>query len=73
VNRSVSVDTYVDPVARTAAEELTQAKVSRFSAGDMMPTSLQRAWWGAMLDLVKDPTKVDSILDRLTAAAKSAP
>ena len=73
VNRSVSVDTYVDPVARTAAKELTQAKVSRFSAGDMMPTSLQRAWWGAMLDLVKDPTKVDSILDTLTAAAKSAP
>jgi alpha-glucoside transport system substrate-binding protein len=72
VNRSVSADSYVDPVARTVAEELTDAKVSRFSAGDMMPTSLQRAWWGAMLDLVRDPTSVDSILDRLTAAAKSA-
>ena len=69
----MSVETYVDPLARTVAEELTQAEVSRFSAGDMMPTSLQRAWWGAMLDLVKDPTKVDSILDTLTAAAKSAP
>jgi alpha-glucoside transport system substrate-binding protein len=72
VNGSVSADTYLDPVARTVAEELIKAKVSRFSAGDMMPTSLQRAWWGAMLDLVKDPSKVDSILDRLTAAAKSA-
>jgi alpha-glucoside transport system substrate-binding protein len=72
VNRSVSADTYLDPVARTVAEELTEAEVSRFSAGDMMPASLQRAWWGATLELVKDPSKVDSILDRLTAAAKSA-
>ncbi len=72
VNRSVSADTYVDPVARTVADELTEAEVTRFSAGDMMPTSLQRAWWGAMLDLVKDPSKVDSILDGLTAAAQSA-
>ena len=72
VNRSVSTDTYVDRVARTVAEELTEAKVSRFSAGDMMPASLQRAWWGAMVDLVQDPSGVDSVLDRLTAVAKSA-
>lgn len=38
----------------------------------MMPTSVQRAWWGAMLDLVQEPSKEDSILDRLTAAAESA-
>jgi alpha-glucoside transport system substrate-binding protein len=67
------MDTYVDPVARTVAEELIEAKVSRFSAGDMMPTSLQRAWWAAMLELVQDPSEVDPILDRLTATAKSAP
>ncbi len=36
----------------------------------MMPASLQRAWWAAMLDLVKDPSTVDSILDELTAAAE---
>jgi alpha-glucoside transport system substrate-binding protein len=72
VNRSVSADAYLDPVARTVAEQLTKAEVSRFSAGDMMPTSLQRAWWGAMLDLVKDPSSVDSILEGLTAAAKVA-
>ena len=72
VNRSVSADAYQDPVARRVAEELTGATVSRFSAGDMMPPSLQRAWWGAMLDLVRDPSQVDSILDALTAAARSA-
>jgi alpha-glucoside transport system substrate-binding protein len=72
VNRSVSADTYADPLARRVAEELAAAKVSRFSAGDMMPASLQRAWWGAMLDLVDDPSEVDAVLDRLTADAKSA-
>ena len=72
VNRSVSADAYPDPVARTVAEELAEAKVSRFSAGDMMPASLQRAWWAAMLELVQDPSKVDSILDSLTAAASNA-
>jgi len=72
VNRSVSADAYADPLARRVAEELTTAKISRFSAGDMMPASLQRDWWGAMLELVEDPSQMESVLDRLTAAAKSA-
>ncbi len=72
VNRSVPADTYPDPVARRVAEELTKAEVIRFSAGDMMPATLQRTWWEAMLDLVQDPSKVDSILDSLTATAKRA-
>jgi alpha-glucoside transport system substrate-binding protein len=71
VNRSVVVDAYLDPVARAVAEELTEAAVSRFSAGDLMPASLQRTWWAAMLDLVQDPSLLDTILDRLTAASKS--
>ncbi len=71
VNRSVSLTTYGDAVARSVAEELAAARITRFSAGDMMPASLQRAWWSAMLDLVKDPSQVDAILDRLTAAASA--
>jgi alpha-glucoside transport system substrate-binding protein len=72
VNRGVSPETYPDAVARSFAAQLAAATVSRFSAGDIMPASLQRAWWGAMLDLVKDPSSEDAILDRLTAAARSA-
>jgi alpha-glucoside transport system substrate-binding protein len=72
VNRSVSRDTYPDPVARAVAKELTEAKISRFGAGDMMPASLQKAWWKAMLELVKDSSKLDSILNSLTSAAQSA-
>jgi hypothetical protein len=48
----------------------TTANVVRFSAGDMMPASVQRAWWDAMLQLVQDPTKLDSILDSLTSVAQ---
>jgi alpha-glucoside transport system substrate-binding protein len=72
VNRSVSPDTYPDPVAREVPKELTEAKISRFGAGDMMPASLQRSWWNNMLALVKDPSKLDSILNSLTSAAQTA-
>jgi len=72
VNRSVSADTYPDPVARRVAEELAGATIVRFSAGDMMPPTLQRAWWEAMLELVQDPKQLDAILDRLTAVAGDA-
>ena len=36
-----------------------------------MPASLQREWWSAMLALVEDPGKLDSILTALTSAAES--
>lgn len=71
VDRNVPLDTYPDPVARTIADELTSANVVRFSAGDMMPATVQRAWWSAMLQLVQDPTKLDSILNELTAVAQT--
>jgi alpha-glucoside transport system substrate-binding protein len=71
VNRSVALDTYSDSVARNVASDLTKAPLTRFGAGDMMPASVQRAWWQAMLDLVSNPTTLDSTLDSLTSAARS--
>ena len=72
VNRNVSPDTYPDPVARAVAKGLTEAKVVRFGAGDMLPASLQKVWWKDMLELVTDPSKLDSILSSLTSIAGSA-
>jgi alpha-glucoside transport system substrate-binding protein len=69
VNRSVSPDAYPDQVARAIAEQLRQANIIRFGAGDLMPTALQRAWWSAMLDLVGDPDTLDSVLASLSAIA----
>jgi alpha-glucoside transport system substrate-binding protein len=72
VNRSLSADAYPDPVARRVAEELGGATIARFSAGDMMAPTLQRAWWDAMLELVQEPKQLDEVLDRLTAVAADA-
>jgi hypothetical protein len=55
VNRSVPPDTYPDAVARSIAQDLANAPAVRFSAGDTMPASVQRAWWNAMTQLVQDP------------------
>jgi alpha-glucoside transport system substrate-binding protein len=54
------------------AKDLTEARTSRFIAGDMLPASLQKAWWNGMLELVKDPSQLDSILNSLTSVAQSA-
>lgn len=71
VNRSVAPGSYPDPVARAVATDLTNAKVIRFSAGDMMPAPVQRAWWAAMLTLVQDPSRLDSVLNSLTRLARN--
>ncbi|WP_183061547.1 ABC transporter substrate-binding protein [Motilibacter peucedani] len=72
VARSVPTDTYPDPVAREVATHLSTARATRFSAGDMMPATLQRAWWRGMLRLVRDPGALDSVLGSLTRLARSA-
>jgi alpha-glucoside transport system substrate-binding protein len=71
-NRSVPPATYPDTVAESIAADVADAEVVRFGAGDMMPASLQRAWWAAMLQLVKDPSQLDAILSSLTSAANAA-
>ena len=71
-NRNIALDSYTDPVARAVATDVATADVIRFSAGDSMPTSVQRAWWQAMLELVDDSTALDSILDSLTLTAARA-
>jgi len=55
------------------AEELTAADVTRFSAGDMMPADLERAWWAALVELVQDPGRLDATQERLTTAARGSP
>jgi len=72
VNRSVSPDSYPDPVARALAKELGEASITRFGAGDMLSAALQRAWWQGMQELVQDPGRLDAILNSLSGIAQSA-
>jgi alpha-glucoside transport system substrate-binding protein len=53
-------------------QALTGAKVTRFSAGDLMRAEVQRAWWQGMVELVQDPSALDSMLRSLTEIAKAA-
>ena len=49
---------------------------SRFDASDLMPTAMNNAFWKAIVDYVKDPSKLDSILtdlDKVQADAYKAP
>jgi len=53
---------YPDDIAKRSADLLTSAKIFAFDASDLMPTAMNNAFWKAILDYTKDPTKLDSIL-----------
>ena len=56
---------YPDDIAKRSAALLTNAKVFAFDASDLMPTAMNAAFWTAIVDYTKDPTKLDSILTSL--------
>ena len=67
---------YPDDIAKRSAALLTNAKIFAFDASDLMPTAMNNAFWKAILDYVKDPTKLDSILsdlDKVQVDAYKAP
>jgi alpha-glucoside transport system substrate-binding protein len=72
VNNQVSLDAYINPLARLAAEQLTGATVFRFDADDNMPSAVQKAFWKGTLDYLQDPLQLDSILADIEAIAVDA-
>jgi alpha-glucoside transport system substrate-binding protein len=72
VNNQVSLDAYIDPLARLAAEQLTGATVFRFDADDKMPTDVQKVFWKGVLDYLQDPSQLDNILADIEAIALDA-
>jgi alpha-glucoside transport system substrate-binding protein len=56
---------YPDDIAKRSAALLTSAKVFAFDASDLMPTAMNAAFWTAIVDYTKDPSKLDSILTNL--------
>lgn len=72
VNKGVSLSDYPDDVARESAQILTNATAVELSIGDLLPGSLQTAYWKGMVSYIGDPTKLDSILAGLESTAQSA-
>jgi alpha-glucoside transport system substrate-binding protein len=67
--------TYKDPVYANAAKIADSAKNLLVTAGDFMPSEMQKAFWKSLLDATKDPSQLDSILqhlDQVQAAAYQA-
>jgi alpha-glucoside transport system substrate-binding protein len=56
---------YPDDIAKRSADLLINAKIFAFDASDLMPTAMNNAFWKAILDYTKDPSKLDSILSDL--------
>jgi alpha-glucoside transport system substrate-binding protein len=67
-----SVTEYPDEVSKKSAALLAEAGVFRFDASDLMPVAMNDAFWKAILDYVKDPSQIDSILSNLVSVQTSA-
>jgi alpha-glucoside transport system substrate-binding protein len=67
-----SVTDYPDDIAKRSAELLANAGVFRFDASDLMPVAMNDAFWKAILDYVKTPSNIDSILSNLDTVQTSA-
>jgi alpha-glucoside transport system substrate-binding protein len=67
-----NVTEYPDDVSKRSAELLANAGVFRFDASDLMPVAMNDAFWKAILDYVKTPGNLDSILSNLDTVQTSA-
>jgi alpha-glucoside transport system substrate-binding protein len=64
--------TYNDPVFANAAKIAANAKNLLVTAGDFMPTDMQKAFWQSLLNVTRNPGSLDSELrhlDQVQAAA----
>ena len=71
-NSEVSLDAYPDPLARRAAQQLTEATVFRFDADDNMPSAVQKSFWDGTLAYLQNPSQLDSILADIEIRAVDA-
>ena len=66
---------YTDPIFKRAADVAASAKNLLVTAGDFMPSDMQKAFWQSLLNVTRDPSSLDSQLrhlDQVQAASYSA-
>jgi alpha-glucoside transport system substrate-binding protein len=63
---------YPDDISKRSAAILTNAKIFAFDASDLMPTAMNDAFWKGIVQYVKDPTQLDSILANLDTVQTDA-
>jgi alpha-glucoside transport system substrate-binding protein len=72
VNNQISISDYPNELAGKSAQQLLNAGLFRYGAGDIMPSAMQTAWWQGMLQYLQNPNQLDSILANLENTAKTA-
>jgi alpha-glucoside transport system substrate-binding protein len=68
-NNQVSLNSYPDALAAKVAQQLTSARIFRFDADDIWGGELQDAFWKGILEYLEDPSRLDSILQKIEAVA----
>lgn len=71
-NRQVPSDLYPNPISEQSAELLTSAEVVRFDASDLMPESMNNAFWQGILDYIQNPGNLEGILENLDSVRQDA-
>jgi len=57
--------TYTDPIFKNAAAVAGTAKNLLVTAGDFMPSDMQKAFWQSLLNVTRDPSSLDAQLKHL--------
>jgi len=62
---------YPDAISKSLAQIVVDTKIARYDAGDLMPSDMQKAYWGAVLKFVQNQSQLDAILADLDHADRS--
>jgi len=76
INKKVSLSDYPDAISKSLAQVVVDTKIARYDAGDLMPSDMQKAYWGAVLKFVQNQSQLDAILadlDKTQATAYASP
>ena len=76
INKQVSLSDYPDAISKSLAQVVVDTKIARYDAGDLMPSDMQKAYWGAVLKFVQNQSQLDAILadlDKTQATAYASP
>lgn len=71
-NKKVTPDVYPDAISKSIAQATLDTKVAKYDAGDLMPSDMKTAYWGAIIAFIQDQSKLDSILQGLDKVQATA-
>lgn len=65
ISANKNATAYPDDITKRSADLLANAKIFVFDASDLMPSAMNGAFWTAIVDYVKSPGTLDTILANL--------